>query len=357
MFNRSQQQKQLMLDRQRLKQLQDQEYSNTTFCSLLCTLETIYLKEMKMEKNYQHMFKYYDPLKSREFKDLNDLYSHANTQLLLFSTSHQLYCEEWTKYDFPKNFQNHQAYEFVQNLATCPNLRIYADALDAVLRMAYRQVKIPQNNRPPVHKVEFTYEQLAQTIPMILCYGQELGDSVQKSYEKDPENFAVAAKIHADPTTHPLVKKQKIYENINVAAPEILPQSVNKRDEHKYCEHNSIVNENVSDKGNFSQKPQPEEMVTENEGESSPINGKSEIEYSNPSKKAKRTSQNQTLSNPLPNPLIPQTNQFNEATSLYEINLKKQQQRYPVNTTQQYNKSFLKPIKYSNYTNFYRKNY
>lgn len=184
-------QTQTQLSETRLKQHQDQTYSNNTMATLFCTLETIALRE-KGESLQDRKFNTHDFMKFGKKKDLEELYTQADIQLRLFLTSVQLYTETYKKdYDFPRDWPREKVEAFLKSIQSNPSLQPFITNLRYIFKREYSKVKLSSIPSKKEKKKKSFLNKVGAFLG-IRVGTDAMSENAKRQYEENPDGVGVS---------------------------------------------------------------------------------------------------------------------------------------------------------------------
>lgn len=204
-------QTQSLLSERKLKQHQDQAFSNNTMATLFCTLETIALK-LKGESLQARKFNGHDFTDFGKIKDPEELYTQADIQLTLFLSSAQLYTDAYENYAFPRDWPLEKVESFLISLQAHPSLQPYITNLVHIFNKEYSKVKLsPSLNKKEDEGKAFPLNQLG-SLMSIRIGTDAVSDNTKRQYEANPEDYEVSieesAKVFKE-SSQPLKQERK----------------------------------------------------------------------------------------------------------------------------------------------------
>ncbi len=223
---------QKQLNKQILKQKQDQKYSNENMSHLLSTFENIYLDTEKNPFYKNEIFGFYKD-ESQKKKSLEEKLKQLRLQLYTFKTSAKLYITEYSKFDFPNNFSstnlkelldiwsknnylNKSCFELEETLGLKNINSEYSNKLNFSQSITHnkhkrkksfehisnkkenynlrnKSVSFSKNIRS---KANFSIKTLITFIPNLGHYVSTLSEDIEKEYEKHGDNLKIDISIN-----------------------------------------------------------------------------------------------------------------------------------------------------------------
>ena len=212
---------QSQLNKKKLIQIQDQEFSNSSLCTVLSTIEEIFLKECELQKikpTVHRTFQYYDCFKAGSTKSLPQLYDQCRIQLKTYCQSHQIYFEDYGEYHYPSNLSQEDIMLLMKAFWQIDEMRPYLLNLNFILNNEYEKVGKIDHKVCKTHKVYKTHEPMtfkavAKILPQVLSTMHEKNQEISKRFG-DSSDHKIKAELKGNYHDNPVTQKEIIYEEL-----------------------------------------------------------------------------------------------------------------------------------------------
>ena len=191
-YNISRSQKLETLNKEKLKQLESQEYSNRTLSRLICISE---LYALSLGYNNPQMYKKFDQFNTLKRKNKDELEGELILQIRCSKISIDSYKKKYKKYDYPVDFNKNRTLdelEFMKKLVCNKDKKYYK----AIIKLINGDTNIPtfENSLQDLENeddendngLKTPEEQLKLNIP-VMKYVDSIKNNVKNNYEKDPQ--------------------------------------------------------------------------------------------------------------------------------------------------------------------------
>ena len=188
------------LNKQKLKQLESQEFSNRTLARLICISE-LYASSLGI--NNFMMYKKFDQFNNLERKNRDELEGELILQIKCSKISMDSYIKKYNRYDFPIDFNKKKTLEeleYIKKLVSNKNKKYYA----AIIQLINGNTNIPtfdtslfdleNDDDENDNGQKNPEEQIKLDIP-IIKYVDSIKNNVKKNYE---ENSQYKVKLELD---------------------------------------------------------------------------------------------------------------------------------------------------------------
>jgi hypothetical protein len=187
------QQEYQILDKQNLKKLESQEYSNRTLARLICVSE---LYALSLGYNNPQMYKKFDQFDNLRRKNKDELEGELILQIKCCKISMDSYIKKYNKYDFPLDFNKKKTLEeleYIKKLVCNKNKKYYK----AIIKLVNGDTNINNfdenlydlendDDKENDNGLKNPEQQLKIDIP-IMKYVDSIKNKVKNNYEKNPK--------------------------------------------------------------------------------------------------------------------------------------------------------------------------